>query len=254
MPVQIRDGSSWKTVGANGMWIRDGGSWKQAKAAWVRDGGSWKQVHQQSDPQTHTFQMLSWSQVYRGTGGVTSGRTGNADVAHFGYQYNSEIERSMWGASASEVSALAAFLAERPEVSSINAKLWTQHTQNSASKTAYLGVHSSSSRPSTFQRLHSENQSGWGKQITVPHNSSSGGNAFTVSIGVLSNWVNQMKAGTFRGMTISDESANSTSDWGWLAGDSYCTSESGGTCGGSYVSVPYGDTRATRLEITADYA
>ena len=71
---------------------------------------------------------------------------------------------------------------------------------------------------------------------------------------IFANFLATAQAGNLWGMTLTNEDATNsgTGNWGWTAGDSYCTSESGGSCNGSTVANTNATQERVRIEITAN--
>ncbi len=212
-----------------------------------------------SDPQTVTVDLLQGSTVYRGVSGVLSNRPQVNEFMYYGWNWNSEIERSMVRMDTANRNALRDALLARPAISQIEVFLWTQHTQNSAPADAYLGWHDEQNQPGNFSRLHTEKDAAWSSGlISVPHNGSGGGNAFSeiMPSSIFANFLATAQAGNLWGLTMTNEDATNsgTGNWGWCAGDSYCTSESGGNCVGSTVASSGSDAQRVRIAVTSDFS
>jgi len=208
-------------------------------------------------PLVQTFDLLQRSTVYRGVSGVKSNRPQVNEFMYYGWNWNSEIERSMVTMDTPNHDALRDMLLLRPIITKIEVSIWTQHTQNSAAADAYFGWHDQSAEPANFSRLHGEKDAGWSSGLmSVPHNASSGGNqaAFAMPGSIFANFLATAQAGNLWGMTMTNEDATNsgTGNWGWVAGDSYCTSESGGNCNGSTILNTPSTSQRVRLEITAN--
>ena len=208
-------------------------------------------------PEIQAFDLLAGSTVYRGVSGVISNRPDVRNFMYYGWNWNSEIERTMIRFETSVHDALRDMLLARPIVTKVEVFLWTQHTQNSATADAYFGWHSSQGEAANFSRLHSEKDAAWSSGLVdVPHNASAGGSgaAFVLPSAMHANFSATAQAGTLWGMTMTNEDASNsgTGNWGWVAGGFYCTNESGGSCTGSDVANTPATVQRCRVEVTAN--
>ena len=208
-------------------------------------------------PLVQTFDLLAGSTVYRGVAGGISNRPDVRNFMYYGWNWNSEIERTMVRMDTPNRDALRDMLLLRPIITKIEVAIWTQHTQNSATADGYFGWHSSQGEAANFARLHSEKDAAWSSGLmNIPHNGSSGGNQalFAMPGAIFANFLATAQAGNLWGMTLTNEDATNsgTGNWGWTAGDSRCTSESGGSCNGSTLVNTGADVQRVRLEVTAN--
>ena len=208
-------------------------------------------------PLLDSFDLLAGSTVYRGVSGVISNRPDVRNFMYYGWNWNSEIERTMVRFTPAEHDALRDMLLARPIVTKVEVFIWTQHTQNSASADAYFGWHSSQAEAANFARLHSEKDAAWSSGLqNVPHNGSAGGNqaSFILPSSMHANFSATAQAGNLWGMTMTNEDATNsgTGNWGWCAGGFYCTNESGGSCSGSDVANTPATAQRVRIEVTAN--
>ena len=257
MPLHVRDGGAWREITpANGdVWTKQGGVWVPVMEVSARDGGSWRQIHLRSDPITWTtyFGASGWSQVYRGTSGVTSNRTNGDDLAYWGFSWNNEIERSM--VSVYDVIGNQMAADERPIATAGTVKLWVGHVY-SGTMTAYVGIDDATSKPSSFQRLHGEKDSGWGHQVglTKPGTGAGALDTSTLASTTRQNWWNQMIFNNFNALTITAEDATDPNNiWGWCSGRQHSTGNSGGSASGLN-NLSWSDAETNRIDWTIDYS
>ena len=234
--------------------VKNGGSWKSTDG-WVRNGGIWKQFHVKSDPIVYTVWMgpSGWSQVYRGVSGVTSNRANNDDLCYWGHSWNNEIERSMVAVDDKVDASVEAL--NRVTVTSAVVKTWVGHVY-AGTDNVYLGLSTQASKPSTFNRAHSEKDSGYSQLVTLAKPGSGAGalDTQTMTTSVAQNWWDALAAQTFGSMTFSAEDATSGNNlWGWSTGRQYSTGNSGGSASG-LTDLPPGDNRSSRVEFTVDFA
>lgn len=257
MPLHVRDGGAWREVTpSNGdAWTRQGGVWVPVREVHARDGGSWRLIHQRSDPVSHETKLgiTGWSQVYRGTSGVTSNRTNGDDLCYWGHSWNEEIERSM--VSVYDVIGQQLAADDRPSVVDAQTELWVGHVY-SGTQTVWVGIDDAQSKPSSFARLHSEQDSGYGHSIgaTKPGSGAGALDTDAMSLTVAQNWWDEMVNNNFYAVTFSNESATDANNiWGWLSGTQYSTSNSGGSAGG-LTDVGSTSSQRNRIVWTIDYS
>ena len=255
MPMQVNDGG-WKTVSpSNGdVWTKQGGVWVPVQEIHAHHLGTWQLVHQRSDPILWTtyFGASGWSQVYRGTSGVTSNRTNGDDLAYWGHSWNNEIERSM--VSMYDVVGNQMAADERPKATAAYAKMWVGHVY-SGTQTAYLGIDINTEKPSTFQRLHSEKDSGYGQAVsfTKPPTGAGALDSQTLSSTIRNNWWAAMVANLWGSLTITAEDATDANNiWGWCSGRQHSTGNSGGSASGLN-NLVWTDAEVNRIDWTIDY-
>ena len=254
MSIKAKYADVWREPAATALKAKYANEWR-AGDGWVKDGGIWKQFHVKSDPITYIvwFGPSGWSQVYRGVSGVTSNRTNGDDLCYWGHSWNNEIERSMVAMDDKVDAAAAASL--RPVVQSAVVKTWVGHVY-AGTDNVYLGIAGAATKPSTFERLHSEKDSGYGQLVTLTKPGSGAGalDTQTMTTSVAQNWWDAMAASLVGSLTFSAEDATDPNNlWGWSTGRQYSTGNSGGSASG-ITDLPPGDNRATRVEFTVDYA
>lgn len=254
----VNYGGVWRGVvpGTGDIWTKVSGTWRPTMKLSAMAGGSWRQIFLRSDPtvwRTYFGTSSTWSQVYRGTSGVTSTRSNDNDLGYFGFSYNNEIERSMMSVYDFVGNQIAAD--DRPVVKSANSEIWVGHVY-SGTDTVYLGIDDATSRPSTFQRLHSERDSSYGHAVYLDKPGSGAGaldtQAFSVS--KAQNWWNKMISNDFNALTVSAEQATDPNNlWGWVSGTQHSTGNSGGIPSGLN-NLSWSDSQVNRIAWTIDFS
>ena len=212
-------------------------------------------AYQKSSPQFITIEMAvgtGWSNTWQSNGPDSSGGNRN-QLAYAGIDgWNSQNETSMMGID--DLAAVVAALQARPvAVGDGSMKIWSGYKRSTAAGDLWVGWHTSASPPSTLPApFHGETDLTYATPVPWTRPGATGAlNQAVVPQARVQNIIDAIAAGTFKGIRCSSEAGNINANWGWFAGTSRSTTNSGGVSGG-LVGISSGEQYVARLEITTD--